>query len=609
MRTLAALLLLSSPALAYESVCFQYPDSSKETTQLDPSTRMACNPGAGPNTARHRWVGPLDEHRELFERSRVAAGLPAAVSATVALDVYTSDATVAIGGAQAGTLVPSAFAQSRRKRTRHLAIGELAQLPDYSYSLWDWATGHETCPLPGGGDPTTCHDFTTHMGPVNSNHFLPQAQSFYVHYHQLALARADACTALQVKLAGDGARFSVFLKQCELEALALEAVGQHYLQDAWSTGHMWARWGSPELSDFPGTVDEPRDRAVLVALVTGLIHGSRGVLQRLPLWTSYDVNDALCSPQDSVRYLHEGKLHSGLGDDYLGQLPTALGGTGPFGHQATQLMSCAASGLTEVYLRSGQQHGPVGATAAGLRSVVVNSDACFGQRVTNQALGEAAALQLKVGGQQAVLPLDSRFVGWMVPKVARSQGEVAVPAKLSNEFRFSMMRAMTKLRLLAKESPDGTEAANGAMGPLVGVAPNATFVTRIPLATYLEPALPWPGPPTRPAAEKLRATALASLFHRAHAADWCAQTDAAGLAALKSHAGDPSLDAEAKVAACGACVELSSRHLRLGASAAAYDLTREPLCALLDANAAVVYQVPAVPGDTAGAARAHCGCP
>ncbi|MBS1153523.1 MAG: hypothetical protein H6Q89_5221, partial [Myxococcaceae bacterium] len=175
--------------------------------------------------------------------------------------------------------------------------------------------------------------------------------------------------------------------------------------------------------------------------------------------------------------------------------------------------------------------------------------------------------------------------------------------------RFSMMEAMTRLRLLAKTSPDGTEAANGAMGPLVGVSPNTVFLSRQPLASYLEPALPWPGAASRPVEEKSRAEALAGLFHRAHAADWCTQTDAAALEALKLHAVDATLDAEGKIAACGACVEISARHLRLGASAAAYDLTREPLCQLLDASAAVVYQVPVTAGDVTAAAKAYCGCP
>jgi hypothetical protein len=608
MRALA-LVLVATEALGYESVCFQYPDDSKPVAQLATSAAVSCTPAAGPNTVRHRWVGPLDEHRELFERARAAAGLPTSVSDTFSLDVFTSDAVLLVGAANEPTLIPVPFAQAKRKRARPVSIGELSQLPDFSYGLWDWVTGNETCPLPGYGDSTLCHDFATHMGPVNSNHFLPQAKGFYLQYHQQALDRADACKAMANTLGAQSIRFTAYLQQCELEALALEAVGQHYLQDAWSTGHMWARWGSPEISDFPGTGDEPRDRAVLISLIAGLIHGSRGVLQRLPNWTTYDVNDALCAPQATVQFVTNGKLVKGLGDDYLGQLPADLTGSDDFSKQSAALMSCATTGLIEVYAHAGMQHGPPGPTAGGLTSVSVDSDACFGQRVTNAALAAGAGLQLKVAGNEAVLPLDSRFVSWLVPKVARATGEVAVDPKLRNEFRFSLMRSMVKLRLLAKSNPDGTEAANGAMGPLVGVAPNSSFAGRSPAASYLEPALPWPGPASRPTTELERSSALALLFSRGHAADWCARTDAAALAGVQAHVADTTLDAEAKVAACDACVELAQRHLRMGTGPAAYDVAREPLCKLLDANAAVVYAAASAPGDLLGATHSFCGCP
>ena len=142
---------------------------------------------------------------------------------------------------------------------------------------------------------------------------------------------------------------------------------------------------------------------------------------------------------------------------------------------------------------------------------------------------------------------------------------------------------------------------------MIGVSPNATYAGKA--VSYLEPALPWPGPANRPADEKTRATALARLFHKAHAADWCAVTTGATLDALKAHVQDAALDTEGKQAACSACIEVTSRHVRLGASAAAYDATKEPLCTLLDSASAVVYQVPVVPGDVTGAARTYCGCP
>jgi len=145
-------------------------------------------------------------------------------------------------------------------------VGEFTHLPDFSWALWDWASGHETCPLEGASSLADCHDFAAHMGPVNSNHFVPQYREYYRHYHQLALARAAECRTLETRLASAAGRFDEYQRECELEALTLEAVGQHYLQDAWSMGHMWERWGSSTLTDFPGaTVEEKRDRAVLRA--------------------------------------------------------------------------------------------------------------------------------------------------------------------------------------------------------------------------------------------------------------------------------------------------------------------------------------------------------
>ncbi len=42
-------------------------------------------------------------------------------------------------------------------------------------------------------------------------------------------------------------------------------------------------------------------------------------------------------------------------------------------------------------------------------------------------------------------------------------------------------------------------------------------------------------------------------------------------------------------------------------SALAYDTTQEPLCAVLDANAAVVYQPPM--SDLTTTTKAYCACP
>lgn len=605
---LAALVFCGSSASAWESVCQAYPDPTLEVSQL--TGGAACSPDSGPNTARQRWVGPLDEHRQLFEKARELAGIPAETSATQKLRVFTLNQTVASGTATLPTLTPADFAAAERVRVRAFTPGELAQLPDWSYSLWDWATGHESCPIDGVGvtaDASACHDFASHMGPVNANHFLPLAGRFYAEYHQLALARAAACAQMKSALGTDVARFSTFAKACELEALTIEAVGQHYLQDAWSMGHMWQRWGSPDLTDFPGaTADEKREKAVLIALVSGLLHGSRGVLQKLPAWTSYDVNDALCAPSSSVHYVHPlDGTGDAIGDDYL-PLLAGFGGSSAYELQWNRLAQCAVSGVLSVYQAAGENHGAA-QPYVGFVSIDPTSDACFGQRATNEAMLAAAAVNLKVAGQQTQIALDARTIGWMLPRVATSQGDVPVSATTKNNFRLQMQRVVSLTRIWAKKDPNGTQVADGVLGSFLGVQPNGAYVSKSPLASYLEPALPWPG--NGMGTELPRAQALGRLFHRAHATDWCGAMDANALQALKAHVSAVAGDAEAKAAACEVCAEFTARHLRVGTDPTSYDTTREPLCSYLTASPAYVYQPGSASEEPLALATAYCGCP
>jgi hypothetical protein len=600
-------LLLSLPAAAWESVCYERPDPTKEPSEYPQDSGSWCAPAAGPNTARHRWVGKLDEHRRLWELTREKAGLPAESSATLKLRVFTSSTPLAVEGQQLTSLLPAPFAEAERVQLRAITPGELAQLPDFSYALWDWATGHETCPLPGAGtDATLCHDFASHMGPVNSNHFLPQAGRFYAHYHGLALGRARECKAMKDALGSAAARFSAYLRECEAEALSLESVGQHYLQDAWSAGHMWQRWGSPELVDFPSTSGDQRDRAVLVALASGLLHGARGVLQKAPAWTGYDVNDALCAPHPQVEFVTPGgERYPAMGDDYLELLPP-LGTGSTYTPQSERLLSCAVSGMRAVYAEAGANHGPLGPPAEGLRTLDPTGPECFGQRVTNQAMKTAAAVQFRLVGKQVTLDLDSRVVGWIVPTVARETGEVPVPAKLKNEFRLGLQRVVSLTRLVAKENPHGTELAEGRFGAFLGARPNGEYANSAVLASYVDPPLPWPGTVDASPAARERAQALARVFHQGHAADWCRAFAVEGLEALRARASNGTLDAETRSAACESCAEFAVRHLRVGTGPASYDTASEPLCHYLSTGP-YVYQPG--PGSPESLARAWCGCP
>lgn len=593
------------PAAAWESVCNQYPDPRADVLQL--GAPSPCAPSSGPNTARHRWVGQLDEHRALFLAAAGAVGLPSAALATVRLDVYTRAAGVAVGNASAPTLVPALPEEAERVQTRAFTVAELAQLPDYSYGLWDWAQGHEVCPPElGATDPAFCHDFASHMGPVNANHFPPMAQTFYLASHALALERAAACAALGASLGTQAARFAANVEACAVEALALEAVAQHYLQDAWSTGHMWQRWGSPDLADFPGA-DGPsrREVAVLVALASGLIHGSRGVLQKLPAWTSFDVNDAMCAPDDAVRFQSDLGLLGGVGDDYLWALPP-FGGGEAYQGQWSRLLACSGTGLLEVYRAAGEPFGPAGAGFTPLPADALRGAECFGQRATNAAVLEGMALDFKTGFGQVHLALDSRLVGVLVPVVATETGEVKVGPRTHAAFRHGLQRQVSLARLWAKKEPEGTQVADGALGDLMGVAPNGAFAARARPAGYFDPPLPWPG--SRGGADGERALSLALLFRAAHAGDFCAREDAALLASLEARARDTALDAPTRAAACAACAEVVQGHLRVGAPGA-FDAEREPLCRVLSAGASVVYQPGAATDALPALARARCGCP
>jgi hypothetical protein len=579
---------IASTAAAYDSQCSRADGSACES---------------GPDAGHNRWLGPSAEHEIIWEHTRPLAGLPASVSAPVQLDVFTGSATVPTAAGALPTLTPAPFAAATRVRRRELTIGELAQLPDFSFALWDWALGNETCPLGDGADAITCHDFRTHMGPVNSNHFLPQARTFYAHYHALALGRGEACRQLADAVGAQAARFRPILEACEDEALMLEAVGHHYLQDAWSMGHMWERWGSPDPAAFPDPV-----AAIAVAMASGLIHGARGVLEHYissPLSPFRDVPDALCAPAPGVQWRAPGMLAPalGLGDLYY---PRLTDPSEPFGEQAARLFSCAAAGMREVYAAAGQQHGPMEPLDPSLRPLDPLSDDCFAQRATNLAMWTGAALDvIENDGTPYRIVLDGDFATMMV--IAGAEGGLPSDAR-QEQYRLDMANALFRIQVGAEVDPDGVQAASGALPPLLGVRPNGAYVTSPP-APYTDPALPWSGADARTAA-------LVRTFHRAHAEDLCramgrGDGEPVELDALRDRA-KSRLPPDEHAAALAACAELAARHLRFGKDETDYDTAHEPLCAFVPGTTEYAYtgeEGDVGPGDFAGtrdAAESWC---
>jgi hypothetical protein len=439
-RVLAMILLVAaSRAGAWDSRC--YVGNAGE-----------CKPG--PEAARNRWIGPSDEHRALLEFGRIFGGLPGAVSEDAPLEVFTGDTTVDVAGQSGESFQPVDFALTTRVQDRTMSVPELAQLPDHAYSLWDWALGNETCPIDPSVPAEACHDFASHMGPVNSNHFVPQSAFFYDYYHRLALARAADCTRMTERLGPSGGQFTEFRVACEREALMIEAVGQHYLQDAWAAGHMWERWGSPDLADFPTETD-----ALLVAMTSGLIHGARAVLEALPEThpeieqflglSQFHFDDPLNAPHPEVGFRGPADAvpHPGVGDLYLNDLLAQQGASFP--DEFHRLFSCEAAGLRAVYSAAGAPEGALGPLAAGLSAVDPSSDECFGQRVTNGAMRQGLGLDLSLpDGTPIRIELDSTIATHLIPTLSAQAGGNPTPAQQA-QYQVDMAHIVAITRIVA----------------------------------------------------------------------------------------------------------------------------------------------------------------
>jgi len=614
-RVVLSLLLLATSAGAWDSRCYK--------------AGVDCAPG--PESARNRWIGPSDEHRALYEATRVLAGLPAAASAPFTLDTFTGDDPVNLNGQPAKSFAPVDFGGAMHVTPRTTTAGEFAQLPDFSYALWDWVTGNEQCPL-GPIPAQDCHDFATHMGPVNSNHFPPQSQIFYTYYHALAMFRADACKTMQTRLGSEAPRFTDFLRACEDEALVLEATGQHFLQDAWSSGHMWERWGSPDLGDFPDDTT-----AIMVAITSGLIHGARAVLEDLPHshpdisaalavagfdLTQYDFDDQMCAPHPDVQWV--GPLdptpQPGFGDLYL---PDATGflsaqGGATFSEQHRGLFSCAVAGLRAVYLAAGEQHGQANPPAGALLSLDPTSADCFGQRATNRAMLRGIGIDfVDAHGVAQRLELDGTIAAWLVPALSTVAGGSPTPARV-NDFIIDIADVVFTAKTVTAIVPDGIHLAAGTLGPFLGVDVNHAYVKN-PIATYVDPPLPWAGPTIGGGPLDPKAVPLGRAFHRAHAIDWCNafhrgdpnHVDVESLASRVDMLMNAGVTGDELTTACAVCGEFTARALRVGTDANDYDAAREPLCRLIantPAAAQIVYQ-PGQPGDAVDLLAAqHCGC-
>lgn len=661
----AATTLLAGHAAAWEGMCTKQESAPSMTPPLDRLTKRICDGESSSalycddafSSARGAQLG---EHAYIAHEALTRAGLTAFVdNKTPLFSSFTNGKTFASGIASIAPAAPGAqFARAKRWTN---ALSELAEVADTSYSLSDFLLGNEHCLVPDAfpskagrnewrDDPTfvnACHAFASHMGAVNSTHFVPQAQSVYELYHQIAASIARRCT--KMKAAFDAtpkhaltASMKRTVEACEREALAFQAVGTHYLADAWSTGHMWQRWGQPTFAKTP--VD--RLRAQVTAMTSGMIHGWRSVMRKYAIGPLSDVKfDQLCMPGFFDTYtVEEEKAHqdelvklvapgldviNGGGDLHLlgclarNQDPrwaVATGGATPLAPQWKRMISCVARGFQEIY-----ELGPKTQTlseARDLDPVVTSSTSvlCFGARVTNRSM------LLGSGASKYGFLFDPSVAGHAVltglPSQAAAEADLSVSstafATVSADFRIEAARVGYRFARLSSLDPAKTKSADldhQDLTTFLGIPRNAVGADAIKKGDvpYLENRDPakWSAVPVndvvcardndcppatycdltyRPAARCVaHEAAVLRAFHDAELPYHCAHDTAEDLEAARKLCAEATSDTDPS---CDACAALVLPHVRNACDASGYakdagGIDRRSMCDVLQESSLI----------------------
>ena len=549
-----AALLCVSPSAAYDSMC-SHPDGSD------------C--AEGPDTARNRWTGPgrsrpshEPEHYQILKDALTRAGLSTSrIRAEIQLPVPT----------MADSYSPANILLAERMVTRKTTISEMAQLPDFSYTLWDWAEGNENCPLSPYSSGLPCHQFEGHQGALNSSHFVPQSQSYYGRYHYMALERGRQCAAMADRLRNNPEFINV-IYSCEQEAMVIEAVGQHYLHDAWALGHMWERWGSPDPAEMPSL------RHIKgVAAVAGLIHGAKATVEAHIGTVTAD--DRMNAPSVTSLWRRPGEsVEPGLGDLFWSEAAEKT--------PALQegLLNCAAAGLRAVYEATGHVNESLPDPTTDFPEST--SQSCWSQRATNASLFGGFGLDIDslLSGKQTLL-IDSVGVEYFIVDLAMCDG--CTPEQ-HEAYQTAMLFEMQNVRGVFEAGrridPDGTEAGGPALKPFFhSVKRNSSYVPLLTasLKGLSDPPLPW-----RPDAGD-EEHALALTFSESHSDDICAaianNSGEFSLESLRARVQDPAVNGERRETACQICESYAERVTRFG-TPTGFDSINEPVCALLVTN-------------------------
>lgn len=435
---------------------------------------------------------------------------------------------------------PVAWTDAVALQERGRPLCEFAELADFSYGLEDWAGVHSReCPVPTHPSLACHHELT--MGAYNSTHFGAQAAAMYRHYHQLAVGVAAACAATHGRVVaaeeewrameereGQSVPFEIRdedeLKACEATAYVIEAVGQHYLTDSWSSGHMWQRWGAPVPVQGGG-----HTLSLLVSLAAGLIHG----VARPPF-----ENDFLIAPHPDVRWVLPGQIETpqpGAGDTYLARV---LDDNGGFAEQRERLLSCSVDGFADVFNAGPKMWNEAdGAAMAGLEGRAFDDARCLGPLVTNTALAAGLTAEMRY-------PWGHSSISWRT-LVDDSERLAAVVRALVSEvpgladeldpwfrgFAESYTRVSMDIEIQAQGAAMGYGAAAGDLPDFLGVAPNDAYLGTIP-PPYAEPAGDWPLEESE-SGEGGRVRDLRRVFSAGFLDTWCLKYGEAELLALR----------------------------------------------------------------------------
>lgn len=335
-----------------------------------------------------------------------------------------------------------------------------------------------------------------------------------------------------------------------------EGTAGHYLHDAWSSGHMWQRWGSAEPADWlalSGSESEAFARSMAVGAVSGMIHGFKILLYDTPL----------CAPNDNVRCVHGsgGTPELCVGDGHADELEE------DFPEQNERLWSCVFGSVDEVV---GRLPGALGGVTAGF--TMPGDTECFDQRVTNGAVRESFFFD-HIGAASTIMFVARLIVDWeeVLDKILL---ELESLGSIETELRVDVVTAAILLdaSFWSTANPDdATNLANGLYNmedgstvemTAMGMRPNGAYVgsysSEAGVSTYDPPVEVVTGARAGTDAQEERAEVLRRGLPSSHADSWCAMDLAAEVESVASGCRDTLRADTARDASCEACGLLGS---------------------------------------------------